>query len=80
MVAEPACRHDPKRSDGRKRSRLGAPQGVFAVAVSDDLAVATAGQVVTACEHIAGIADFAAALIARVLVPRIKTHRKTTDK
>jgi len=56
MVPEVARRHDPKGPDGREGSTLGPPQRVFPIAgVKDDFAVASAGQIEAAREHVARV-------------------------
>jgi hypothetical protein len=39
-------------ANGRERSRFGAAQGVFAIAVANQLALRSAGQVHVACERV----------------------------
>jgi hypothetical protein len=56
VVAEVACRHNPKRAYGRQRARFGAPQGALAVSdIVDDLSVTPARKGEVAPEHVARI-------------------------
>jgi hypothetical protein len=67
VVAKVACRHDPKRADGRERAGFRSPQRVLTVSgIVDDLSVRSARQVEVPHEHVPRIA--AQVSITRVAV------------
>src|SRR5687768_3902291 len=74
VVPQLAGGHDTKGAHGRKRPRLGAPQDVFVVAVSDDLAVRATGQFEVAQEHLPEIVGGPTVSVSGVEVAGIEVH------
>jgi hypothetical protein len=77
-VAQVPLGHDPKRTNGRQRSRIGSAQCVFAVAVVHELALRPFRQVEIAHKHVPRVASAALVVpitgiappcLCRVLVP-----------
>jgi hypothetical protein len=67
-IAEVALRHDPKRPDGRQRSRFRTVQRVLAVAIVHLLALGSTRQIDSVQEDVARIATAIVIALARLTV------------